>query len=627
VPTTRWPGLGDVLALEWLPSAARAAALFALIAASIAIGVRLAFSARVMPDLLLKNQLEPGQRQSFYEIIVVSALVAGISTLIAAVAFTMRRRPSWLERAAWFLSPLTLLGVVPMVLRHDAWLGRALDLLLTTALIAIVAEWTTRRALQAAPSALVQRASELRRKLPSFARTHLAPIAVCLAALAYSVFMTKWTIIRHHRLQSAVFDLGISDNLMYNALAGNFMKARIFSGAEGGVDFLANHFQVGQYIILPIYALKPEAETLLGVQSFALGLSAILLYGFSRRRLTPWVSAIVAIGFLAYPPMHGANFYEMTYLPVACPFIIATFWALDAGRYRAMIPMFIAALLMREDISFDLAIIATGFVFANHRTRAALCVAFVSATYFAVVRFVVMPKLGTWCFPDLMYRQLIPAGEPSTFGSVIKTLVTNPLFALSRLATEQKLTFALHLLVPVAFLPLRRAWLLLALLPGAVTTLLTTAYAPTVSLGFHYTMHWAPFIWLAVPAALSVIGHQPDGSHRVRAALVALVLATTISSYNFGAFSKKNSFQVGFGHFDFRFDATHRQRYSQLMTLVKMLPRNASVSLTERVGAHASNRVDAYAMRKGPQGADFVLAGQYDLGVGSTRKRLIEMLD
>jgi uncharacterized membrane protein len=617
------------IALEWLPPFGRASALFILIGASLGLLLQTSVQARWVTDFVLTNQLGPEKRKV---LLLTIGLGAGLG-LLASIGYALwlgaRRRPfERLERAAWFLSPLIIAGTLPMLFRHATWKGRALDLLLSSVMVVFIAEGTVRRSFGSVPSALVDVASFVRLRLPRWVRTHAATVTVWLAALGYSLFMTTYTIVRHRKLQSAVFDLGISDNLMYNALAGEFMEAPVFSGAAAELDFLANHFQIGQYVFLPIYALHPSAETLLGIQSFALGLSAIPLYAFARRRLSSWAAALVALAFLAYYPMHGANFYEMTYLPVACPFILGTLWALDAGRYKTLIPIFAAALLMREDISFGLAIAATVFVLANHRRRAAFVVALVSTVYFGLVRFWIMPAMGTWCFPDLMYKELIPAGAPSTFGSVIKTLVTNPAYTFSKIATQDKLVFVLHLLVPVAFLPLRRAWLWAALAPGIITTLLTTAYKPTVSLGFHYTMQWTPFIWLAVPVALALIARSAsDGLPRMRAAIVAMLLATGILSYHFGAFGRHPDFLAGFSAFDFKYEAEHKQRYADLKFLVDQLPRDASVSVSEHAGAHASNRVRAYSMRAGPQGADFVLAGKFDLGVADTRSSLVKALN
>lgn len=613
--------LKALTALEWLPTFGRASALFALIGFSLVLWAQTAFQAKWVKPFVLANELEPAKRK-----LLLLSLIAG-AVLPVIIAAGVSLRIGWrggalhkLERFAWLLSPLIVVGALPVIFRHQVWVNRAMDLLVVVALLVFILEGTVRRALLNAPDVLIAWTRRVRDGLPSFVRTHAATITVWIGVVGYSYAMTVWCIMRHRKLQSAVSDLGISDNLMYNGLAGRFMESPIFSGPANGLHFLANHFQIGQFLFLPIYALAPRAETLLAIQSVALGVSAVPLYYFARRRLSPWMSALLSLAFLAYYPMHGANLYEMTYLPVACPFILGTIWALDAGRFKTMIPIFVAALLMREDISFGLAITATVFAMAGHQTRAAFVVALVSTAYFLLVRFVIMPAAGTWVFPEMMYRELIPKGEPNTFGSVIKTLVTNPIYTLGKVTTQDKLVYLLHLLVPLAFLPIRRAWLWAAILPGTITTMLTTAYKPTISLGFHYTMLWTPYLWLAVPVALALLGKSfGDGPARMRAAFAGVLFGTAALSFNFGAFARPPNFMAGFHAFDFKIGPEHEERYRELRALIEMMPADASVSLTEIVGAHAANRVNALSMLAGPQDADYILVRKSDRGIDRLR--------
>jgi hypothetical protein len=92
-----------------------------------------------------------------------------------------------------------------------------------------------------------------------------------------------------------------------------------------------------------------------------------------------------------------------------------------------------------------------------------------------------------------------------------------------------------------------------------------------------------------------------------------------------GAFFKSQDFLTGYAKFDFRYDAAERARYEDLRALTEMLPRDASVAVMERVGAHAANRVRAYSMRNGPQGAEYILGGKND-GVEGERAHLGRML-
>ncbi|MEZ4222725.1 MAG: DUF2079 domain-containing protein [Polyangiaceae bacterium] len=601
--------------LKWLPALSRAGALFGFIGCSAVLWAQCTFSSKWVKPFVLQNTLEADKRKLLLLSLAAGFGVGVLFALSLAVWLKRRQRDlATLERTAWFASPLLLLGALPLAFRHSIWRDRHLDLMFFVLLLLFVVEAVTYRALANVPGWVSSKVQWVRERAPGWLSKYGPAACVALAALAYAVVMSRWAIMRHYKMESAISDLGISENLMYNALAGKFMEAPIFSGPAGGLPFLAGHAQFGQYLLLPFYALFPRAETLLVLQCTAMAAAAIPLFALCRRYLAEWTSALLAIAYLAYYPIHGGTLYEMTYLPIACPFILGTLWALDAGRYRLLVPLFLAALSMREDVSIGLAIVATICIMGGHRTRAALAVALVSTAYFVVVRFKVMQVGGGWSFPENMYAQLLPPEGPKTFGGVLRTLVSNPLYTFGTLTVNAKLTFLLHLLLPLAFIPLRHARFWPILLPGTVTTLITTGYAPTVSVHFHYPLLWAPYLWASLPIALATLS-RTSGVRRGRAAFAALMFCSAALTFNLGAFARPPDFMVGFRQFDFKITPQHAHRLSELRELVAMLPKDASVCMTEVVGAHAAGRVNALSLRGGIQDADYLLVSRKDFDV------------
>src|SRR5262249_15335505 len=102
--------------------------------------------------------------------------------------------------------------------------------------------------------------------------------------------------------------------------------------------------------------------------------------------------------------------------------------------------------------------------------------------------FVIMPSFGPWFFQDV-YKDLLPEGA-ANFGGVIATMLSNPIFTIRSLLTADKLRYALQILLPLAFLPIRRSYLIVSVVPGSIFTLLTTQYAPTIDIGFQYSGHF-----------------------------------------------------------------------------------------------------------------------------------------
>jgi uncharacterized membrane protein len=186
----------------------------------------------------------------------------------------------------------------------------------------------------------------------------------------------------------------------------------------------------------------------------------------------------------------------------------------------------------------------------------------------------------------------------------------------------------LHLLLPVAFLPARRWYLWVAFLPGLLLTLLVTDYDPPTLYSFHYVMHWAPYLFLATPLALAAIKRESLlGVPRMHAAAATMVCASLVLTYNYGAFSRRpNSFKAGYSYLEFTISDAEIARFAQLESLMVMIPKDASVAATETIGPHLSSRVNMYAMRTGPHGAEYLIASGKELKLSHTKQTLTAAL-
>ena len=232
----------------------------------------------------------------------------------------------------------------------------------------------------------------------------------------------------------------------------------------------------------------------------------------------------------------------------------------------------------------------------------------VSVVYFVLLRFAIMPAFGQWGFAD-HYDQLLPSGEHS-FSGIVKTILTNPTYTFTTLLTEEKLRYALQILLPLAFLPLRRIHLALSILPGAYFTLLTNA-APMHDIAYQYSGHFVPYIFPAAALALDQIGKQPGGGGvaRRRAALAALVAGTLLTTTHWGAIPPRTRFQVCYGRtMSFAPPSQQQRDWQRSVTeLMALVPPGAILGVTDRELPHVSNRIDTWNMSTGYQGIDYIL--------------------
>ncbi|HET7546039.1 MAG TPA: DUF2079 domain-containing protein [Polyangiaceae bacterium] len=606
----------------------RVLALSALLGSALLVWTQFAFRSRWIADFIADNRLESPDQRGTLLAGVVGGLVLGGAVGAGALTYLWNKRRSWqiAEQWAWFVSPLIALPIMPIVFRYKPWQNRHQALLLVVLVGALVLETLLVRSFSSIPEAVRVWWAGMKDQLPPVVQRQGPRTAVIAAALGYALFMSFYFVRWHYKLRTHNFDLSINNNLIYGGLHGKFLESTVVFPTEPG-KYLANHAKFGTYLFLPLYALFPKPETLLVLQSFMLGLSALPLYGFARRHVSNVMAAAVALTFLCYYPMHSANFSEFQNVPIATFFLFSLVWAAETRRWLLCGLATAAALLLREDIPIGVAVIGGFLLLSGHRPFQGFVIACSALTYFVYLRFHVMDDAGEWWYPN-MYKELWADGEKG-YKSVIKTLITNPLFVLSKLVVEKKLVYLLHLLVPVAFLPARRWYLWAAFVPGIFLTLLVTNYDPPTLFSFHYVMHWAPYLFLAVPLALAALGKSLDsGVIRMRAAAITMVCASLVLTYNYGAFAARpNSLKGGYNFIDFGFEPREAERYERLQSLVELIPKDASVAATETVGPHVSSRVKMFTMRHGPMGAEYVLASSKELKLSRTKPTLKAALE
>ncbi|MBN1611414.1 MAG: DUF2079 domain-containing protein [Polyangiaceae bacterium] len=590
-----------------------------IVMAMVALG-QLSYQSDWVTGELVNNELSMPQRMAF-----IISLVGGLAlgALGGAAVLLVARRKGWawevVERYNWFLSPVLLLPLLPQLLRVSAWHERHEELLTVLIPVILVSLVVLRRSFESVPEPVTRLVERVKRRIPPVVNRR-GPFAVVLAAsLFYVLFFSFYTVRWHYKLRTHNFDVGINDNLLFGGLKGVFMHSTVAFPDDPG-RYLGAHAKVGGYLFLPLYALYPHAETLLVTESALLGLGALPLFGFARRFVSDWAAALLCLAYVCYYPMHSANFYEVNHVPMAAFFVLATAWAAEARRWVLFSVCFLSALLMREDLPIGLAVMGGFMLLAGHRPVAGLVMAAVSSVWFVVLRFVVMDAVADWWFPS-MYKELWAPGEKG-FVSVLKTLVTNPLFVFGKIMGQRQLIYLLHLFVPIAFLPVRRWYLWAAFVPGAILTLLATEYKPVTLYSFQYVMHWTPYLFLAAALALGAIAKAPGlGKTHARAALGTMLLASFVLTFNYGAFPRREgSLKGGYFNIEFTYSDAERRRHEDVLALRKLVPPDASVVATENVGPHFSSRLKFYALRRGSYHADYLVAERDKLDLADTRK-------
>ncbi|HEX3594802.1 MAG TPA: DUF2079 domain-containing protein, partial [Polyangiaceae bacterium] len=589
----------------------------------VAIGASLGLTAWVLRvgqalDVYVWSNAIARHRRTF----VVADMAAGaFGGLVVSAMVLARNRASGTEtlrRLSLRLSPLCLAWLLPPLGTWKLWVGRELEFLFLVAVLGLATHWLVRTSLATPPvffRADAERPSRVRAFLAR-ATTGWPPLLVVIAAATfYAVFFSFHTIRNHYRLSTAAMDLGLEDNLVWNAVHwGPLFKTSPLGGPtalHGG--FHQTYFA---YLLGIPYRFAPRPQTLLIIQATLMGFAAVPLYFLAKRRLSDRLACLIAVLFVCYAPLQGANLYDFHYLPLATLFIWLLVYLLEEKRWLWAGVVLLLSLSIREDVSALLVFAGVYLVLTGDRPRAGLVLATVSGAYFVLLKLVLMPRYmsGTESFIH-QYSGLLPEGDRG-YGGVLKTVIANPGFTLGIVLERDKLIYLLQIIVPLAFLPWTRPIGLLCSTPGFLFTLLATHYPPLIQTSFQYTTYWTTFLFLAIVANLGYMRDRettpgPEGK-RWRANRLAWVAALfaclLLTSNQFGAFFQQHTARGGFGPYRFDLTPEDTARHQRLYELIAKVPRGAKIVSSETIVPHVSQRPNSYTMRTGIYDAEYMLA-------------------
>src|SRR3989338_8474205 len=185
--------------------------------------------------------------------------------------------------------------------------------------------------------------------------TLLLGILITLSSIAWTA-ITFWKY--NHFLYNAL-DLGIYEQVFWNTSYGRWFEMSIHPQS-----YLGDHFEPLILLLTPLYSLWRDPRMLILIQILTLQLAAVPLYLLARNILYKSSSIIypkalafvVALAYLLNPFLHNAIVFEFHILPfLVLPIFLALYFA-ERGKLWSMLLCLVTALLIREDVSFIVAL-------------------------------------------------------------------------------------------------------------------------------------------------------------------------------------------------------------------------------------------------------------------------------
>lgn len=305
----------------------------------------------------------------------------------------------------------------------------------------------------------------------------------------------------------------------YGSDTGTFAQivADAFHGMRNGVEAGSHfryHWSPSLALLWPLVATTHSALPLQLFQAAATVVCAPLVGSLAR----PYVERKLAdrLGFLTllYPPLLALGFDEFHELGLFTPLVLALVLCADRRWWIGFAVCAVVAVGLREDAALTLFVFGIVLLAIGLRRRqqgrglldgfspaprelaiAGAGLSGAAAAALGVYYGIVTPRLGGWV-PSHFYVYSFANGP---LALVLAPFTDPPAFARAIL-TFGRLTYVLEALVPLAFLPLRSRWALLALPGGAIVLLANSGYV--WRMGDHYAALW--IAWLLVATVMGV---------------------------------------------------------------------------------------------------------------------------
>lgn len=260
------------------------------------------------------------------------------------------------------------------------------------------------------------------------------------------------------------FDLAIFVQATDQALRGN-----LFNSIRG-MNWLGDHVSLILFVIAPIYALLRHPLTLLLLQCVTLALAALPVFAIARRELG---HDAIALGFAALTLLHPAigytNLFEFHPEVLATGTLLATFWALGAGRFGLTLLFAGLSLACREDVALVVGMMGLVSLLPGRPRRLGFALLALAAVSLVLSFAVFRPAFSS---AAAAYGRMYDAWGPS-LGEAAVNMLKDPLrVAASFFSTPGdpadtllKRYYWLHMLGPLLFLPLLSPMTLAVALP------------------------------------------------------------------------------------------------------------------------------------------------------------------
>lgn len=379
---------------------------------------------------------------------------------------------------------------------------------------------------------------------------------------------------RHNEFLSHRFDLGNVTQAVWSSAHGRLLELTLGTGEQA--PRLASHVDPALLLFVPFWWIHASPATLVVVQALALASGLYPVVRLAAKYVgSPLAVALIGAWYLTFPWLLWNAFNDVHAVTLAIPLLLYAIWSLDEDRLGRFAVFGALALLTGELVGLTLAAIGVWYAL-RYRRRLGIGIALVSAGWTAFCLAVVIPAFHDG--PSPFYNRFESVGGSPT--GVLETLFTDPGALWAAATSQADVKYLILILLPTAFVALGEPLLLLAVAPQLGLNVLSDFWSTTQPM-FQYVSPLLPPLFVA---SILAVGRVPG---RGRVAVAAAMLGVSLA-----CLAAKPPIP---GEQDFVFAyADSAKRTAAMRDAIDLVPADAPVTSTNRLGAHLSERRTIY---------------------------------